>query len=395
MDLEHPFDETRLLEEARARAELEDFGSEDFRGPLSALLTALAGEAPLNEAGVAILRGRILESLVSRLRAEDWFRRHPEIAEEPIQAPLVVVGMTRTGTTMLQRVLASDPRHYAAIWWEVRNPTPWPGTRWDAPDPRIADAEEEVRQVLAAAPEQAAIHPWDPLAPDEEIMILEHAFLSHVPECYVSIPAYRRWLDAQDFTPAYQYLRKVLQFLQWQKKQRGEFRGRWVLKTPGHLGYLPTLFEVFPDAHVIQTHRSPVETIPSSVSLNFSLWKMTTDDPDPVEAGRQWMQRMQWALGRCMAYRDSISDEAQRFTDIWFRDALSAPLEQVERIYAAVGEELIPEARSAMEAWLVENARDKRPVHDYSADAYGFEEAELRSGFAEYIERFIAPFEAR
>jgi len=359
------------------------------------LLTALAGEAPLNEAGVAILRGRILESLVSRLRAEDWFRRHPEIAEEPIHAPLVVVGMTRTGTTMLQRVLASDPRHYAAIWWEVRNPTPWPGTRWDAPDPRIADAEEEVRQVLAAAPEQAAIHPWDPLAPDEEIMILEHAFLSHVPECYVSIPAYRRWLDAQDFTPAYQYLRKVLQFLQWQKKQRGEFRGRWVLKTPGHLGYLPTLFEVFPDAHVIQTHRSPVETIPSSVSLNFSLWKMTTDDPDPVEAGRQWMQRMQWALGRCMAYRDSISDEAQRFTDIWFRDALSAPLEQVERIYAAVGEELIPEARSAMEAWLVENARDKRPAHEYSADAYGFEEAELRSGFAEYIERFIAPFEAR
>jgi len=96
-----------------------------------------------------------------------------------------------------------------------------------------------------------------------------------------------------------------------------------------------------------------------------------------------------------MAYRDSISDEAQRFTDIWFRDALSAPLEQVERIYAAVGEELVPEARSAMEAWLVENARDKRPAHDYSADAYGFEEAELRSGFADYIERFIAPFEAR
>ena len=395
MDHSSHFDEARLLEEACEAAALTDFGNDDFRGPLSALLAALGGEAPLNEAGAAIMRGRILESLVSRLRAEDWLRRYPEIEEESIEAPLVVVGMTRTGTTMLQRVLASDPRHYAALWWETRNPTPWPGTKWDERDPRIADAEAEVREILETAPEQAAIHPWDPLAPDEEIMILEHAFLSHVPECYVSIPAYRRWLDAQDFTPSYRYLHKVLQFLQWQKKQRGEYRGRWVLKTPGHLGFLPTLFEVFPDAHVIQTHRNPVETIPSSVSLNFSLWNMTTDAPDPVEAGRQWMQRMQWALARCMAFRDSIPDEAQRFTDIWFRDALSDPLAQVERIYAAVGEELVPEARAAMQAWLVENARDKRPAHDYSADAYGFDEAELRAGFADYIERFIAPFESR
>lgn len=395
MDHSNHFDEARLLEEACEAAGLTDFGNDDFRAPLSALLAALGGEAPLNEAGAAIMRGRILESLVSRLRAEDWFRRYPEILEEHVEAPLVVVGMTRTGTTMLQRVLASDPRHYAALWWETRNPTPWPGTKWDERDPRIADAEAEVREILETAPEQAAIHPWDPLAPDEEIMILEHAFLSHVPECYVSIPAYRRWLDEQDFGPGYRYLRRVLQFLQWQKKQRGEHRGRWVLKTPGHLGYLDILFEVFPDAHVIQTHRNPVETIPSSVSLNFSLWKMTTDDPDPAEAGRQWMQRMQWALTRCMQYRDSIADEAQRFTDIWFRDALQSPLAQVERVYAASGLELIPEARAAMEAWLVENARDKRPAHDYSAEAFGFAEGEIREGFADYIERFITPFERR
>lgn len=388
------FDEAALLAEARATSGLTEFGDEGFRAPLRELLRALAG-ARLNAIGAASLRGRLVESLVTRLRAEEWFRRHPEILDETIEGPTVVVGMTRTGTTMLQRVLACDARHYSALWWETRHPTPYPGTHWDTPDPRIPDAVEEVRQILEASPEQAAIHPWDAEAPDEEIMLLEHTFLSHVPEAMCNVPEWREWLDEQDFTPAYRYLKRLLQFLQWQKKQRGESRGRWVLKTPGHLGYLDTLFSVFPDAHVAQTHRNPNETIPSSASLNLSLWRMNSDDVDPREVGQQWKERMAWSTRRCLTVRDAMPDASERFTDIWFRDALSDPLPQVERIYAATGTDLIPEARAAMERWLIDNARDKRPTHQYSADEFGFEPGEIDAAFADYVERFIAPRDGR
>ena len=264
IDARNAFDEEALLAEARKTAGFDDFGDDGFLTPLRVLLASLAEEAPLNDVGRATIRGRILESLVVRLRAEDWFVRHPEIGDEHIEAPLVVVGLTRTGTTMLQRILGSDPRHYAALWWEVRHPTPFPGTSFSEPDPRIPVAVEEVRMILEASPEQAAIHPWNALAPDEEIMLLEHSFLSHVPESFCHLPTYRSWLNEQDFTPAYEYLTKLLRFLQWQKKRRGDERGRWVLKTPGHLGYLDVLFKVFPDAHVIQTHRDPLQTIPSA-----------------------------------------------------------------------------------------------------------------------------------
>jgi hypothetical protein len=339
----NPFDEAALLADACEATGLTDFGDDAFRAPLHVLLASLA-DAPLNAIGTAILRGSIRHGLVTRLRAVDWFTRHPEIADERIDGPLVVVGMMRSGTTLLQRVLARDPRHYCALGWEIGKPSPRPGTRWDEPDPRIADGEVRSEQMREFAPELAAIHPSDAHEADEEIVFLADAFLSHVPEASCHVPAYRSWLDEQDFTPAYEYLRRMLQFLQWQKKQRGQRRDRWVLKTPAHLGYLDTLFSVFPDAHVIHTHRSPLETIPSGANLNFTLWRMYADDPDPAEVGRQWIERMAWATRRGMAARDGLPDVGSRFTDVWYRDALSDPIAQVERIYDAIGLELIPEA---------------------------------------------------
>jgi hypothetical protein len=258
------FVDADLLREAQERTGLSDFGEDGFREPLGVLLESLREEAPLNEIGRPTMRGRVLESLETRLKTQDWITRHPEILEEEIKEPIVVVGLMRTGTTMLQRILASDPRHYAAMWWETRFPAPLPDTDWTRPDPRIPPAEAEVAAILEADPRQAAIHPWDAQAPDEEIMLLEHSFYSHVPEAYTDLPTYRSWLTEQDWTPAYRYLYKLIQFLQWQKKQRGEIKERWVLKTPGHLGYIDTVFDVFEGARVIQTHRDPLETVPSA-----------------------------------------------------------------------------------------------------------------------------------
>jgi hypothetical protein len=383
------FDEAALLAEAERATGLSDYGSAAFRAPLRVLLRSLREEAPLNALGIAMLRGRVLESLMTRLRTEDWIRRHPEIEREVIPAPIVVVGQTRTGTTMLQRLLASDPRHHGPLWWEVRFPAPLPGTRWDAPDPRIPIAEAEVAGILAADPEQASIHPWDAQAPDEEIMLLEHSFLSHVPEAFTNVPSYRAWIDAQDWTPAYENLRRFLQFLQWQKRQRGALRERWVLKTPGHLGYLDTLRRVFPGALIVQTHRDPVQTIPSAASLNRSLWRMSSDDFDEREIGRQWQARMAWAVNRSLASRETIP--AGQIFDVWFQDALREPLAVVERIYESFGIPLTEAAREALEAWLHNNRRDKRPPHDYTLEEFGLSEERIRADFATYRKRFIEP----
>jgi hypothetical protein len=383
------FAEEALLAEARASSGLADFGDESFRAPLRMLLASLREEAPLSATGIAMLRGRILESLVARLRTEDWIRRNPEIEREEIAAPIVVIGQTRTGTTMLQRLLASDPRHHGPLWWEVRFPAPLPGTRWDAPDPRIAIAEAEVAGILAADPEQASIHPWDAQAPDEEIMLLEHSFLSHVPEAFTNVPSYRAWIDQQDWTPAYRTLRRFLQFLQWQKRKRGALRERWVLKTPGHLGYLDTLLRVFPGALVVQTHRDPLQTIPSAASLNRSLWRLSSDAVDDREVARQWLERMAWAVRRCLAAREHIPE--RQLADVWFQDALARPLEVVEQIYARFGIALTAEARAAFATWLRDNRRDKRPPHEYTLAEFGLDEARIRSEFAEYRRRFIEP----
>ena len=309
------FDEAALLADARRKTGLTEFGDDAFRTPLRVLLASLA-DAPLNAVGTTVLRASIRRSLTQRLLAEDWFARHPEIADERIEGPLVVVGMMRSGTTLIQRLLARDPRLYCALGWEIGEPAPRPGTSWDAPDPRIADGEARARQMREFAPELYAIHPSDALEADEEIVFLADAFLSHVPEASCHVPAYRSWLDAQDFTPAYQYMRRMLQLLQWQKRKRGERRERWVLKTPAHLGYLDTLLSVFPGARVIHMHRSPLETIPSGASLNCTLWRMYADVVDPTEVGRQWLQRTAWTTRRSLAVRDLTVDPAEHFTDL-------------------------------------------------------------------------------
>ncbi|MFP8880016.1 MAG: sulfotransferase [Myxococcota bacterium] len=320
-----PFDETALLADACRRTGLTNFGNDGFRAPLRVLLASLA-EAPLNAVGKTVMRSSVRRSLMQRLLAEDWLARHPEIANERIEAPLVVVGMMRSGTTLIQRLLARDPRFYCAFGWEIAEPAPRPETNWNAIDPRIADGEARSLQMRNFAPQLYAIHPTDAHEADEEIVFLADAFFSHVPEASCDVPAYRSWLDAQDFTPAYRYLLRMLQLLQWQKRKRGEQRTRWVLKTPAHLGYLDTLLSVFPDAHVIHIHRSPLAAIPSGANLNLTLWRMYADDVDPKRVGHQWLERMAWATCRGLAARDRMPDASLRFSDVWYRDAVRDPL---------------------------------------------------------------------
>jgi len=306
------------------------------------------------------------------------------------------VGLGRTGTTMLHRTIASDPRIFSLKWYESRNPAPFPDTATERaetdprlPDPRIADAEAEVAMMLEASPDLIAAHPMDAHAPDEEIMLLEHAFISANPEAFCNVPEFARRLEDEDATAGYRYLKRLLQFLQWQKKESGRGGGRWVLKAPFHLGYLDVLFDVFPGTRVVQTHRDPLETIPSAASMYRSLWELNAEKVDPQLVGAQVCERYSWALTRCMRSRERY--ESDRFLDVDYRDVQRDPMAAVRRIYAWLGLDLTKAAEAAMSVWLAENDRSNRPAHHYTLAEFGFTESGLAEAFTEYRERHILP----
>jgi hypothetical protein len=379
-------DAESILAEAREKTALDDFGDDSFREPMARLLRSMEEEAELSAVGRAMQRARLVGLLVNRLRAEDHFARFPEILDEDIREPLVIVGLARTGTTMLHRMIASDPRMISLLWWESRNPAPFPDPGDGGRDPRIVDAEAEVAAMIEGAPDLVAMHPIEAEEPDEEIMLLEHSFFSTNPEAFVNVPTFGAWLDEQDQTPGYRYLKKLLQFLQWQKKRAGGTGERWVLKTPHHLGFVDLLFEVFPDVRVIQTHRDPLQTIPSLASLIHAIWSLGSDAADPRIAGTQWSGRMSRALQRCMEVRESHED---RFIDVFFENAMRDPLAEIRRIYEFAGMEPTPEAEAKMRQWLVDNAREKRVAHSYTLEQFGLTEEGIRRDFAAYRERFV------
>lgn len=381
-----PFDLDQIRRDAEAVDGLDDYGPGPFEGPLAVLLESYQA-APLNELGTHILRSGVVHSLAMRLRATEWFRRHPEIADEVIDDPIVVVGMMRSGTTLMQRVLAADPAITCAYGWEIGEVAPPLDLDDAAPDPRIAAAQAREEQSRQFVPELFAIHPMYAEEAEEEIMFLADAFLSHVPEASADVPGYRRWLDEQDFAPAYDHLHRMLQLLQWQKRRRGEVGDRWVLKTPAHLGYLDHLVARFPRAHIVHMHRDPVDTIPSGASLNTTLWRMHADDVDPARVGAQWIERMGFTSDRALATRERWANAA-RVTDVQFEDAVADPLGTVARIYGDVGLGLTEEASAAMHAWIDNRPRETGARPAYSAEDYGLSDDAIRKRFQAYTDRF-------
>ncbi len=393
MDHSTTFELGTVLADAQRKEALTDWGPGEFEGPLRVLLADYAhavSRADLGAVGVHILRSGIVHGLRMRLRAQEWIRRHPEILDERVAAPIVVVGMMRSGTTLLQRLLAADPRFHCAYGWEVVEVAPRLDYRFggvDVVDPRIAVSEAREAKSRELAPELFAIHPMYARQAEEEIVFLADAFLSHVPESGAHLPVYRTWLDEQDFTPAYDYLHRALQFLQWQKRQAGSTAQRWVLKSPAHLGYLDALRARFPDLHIVHMHRDPRTTIASGASLNATLHAMHADRVDRNRVGAQWLQRMGWTNDRAMAARDGWGCDGAPVTDVAYDDAVADPIGQVARVYDAVGLPLTAEAEGAMRRWLAERPREAaRPP--YGLADYGLSAEQVDERFSLYTERF-------
>ena len=372
-----------ILDQAKSETGLSDLGEPLFLEGLNRLIDSINNEANLNEIGIQAQPIRIQGLLSNRLRFEEDLKKFPEILDQEIIAPIVIVGLPRTGSTMTHRLLASDPNHTAMLWWEGRYPALLPGEKRGDIEARMELGKAEVDAVVAASPEALDIHPWDYKGADEEILLLEHNFLSTVPESFMALPSYSEWIEEQDHTLAYEDLKKFIQYLQWQNP--GREKKRWVLKSPHHLGFIDKMISVFPDAKIIQTHRDPIKTVPSFCSMCANLFEPLTTNFDKVFIGKHWSNKLTRALNHCMNISEQHPDN---FLDLEFLNMIKDPIDEMKKIYEFIGESFGEKTEVAMEAWREEN-KHEMGAHKYSLEEYDLTESQINDNFAKYQQKYI------
>lgn len=369
-----------LLATAVDEAGVDDFGDPSFRDGLERLVDSLEREATLNELGAMVLPMLIGRQLRSRLEIEDWHRRHPDMGAEPIVAPLIGLGLPRTGSTALSCLLAEDPNARSLLLWESGQPCPPPSTV-AAPDPRIAATEANMAIQDEMNPRLASLVPSSATGPMEcqELMALD--FRAHYFSAFADVRSYNEWLIDADLTSTYAYERRALQLLQWGEPTRRP----WRLKCPSHLLWLDDLDSGFPDARFVMTHRDPTDVMVSVADVYLEVGQQFSEGLDLHQIGR--LNVDQWVTGmeRLLAYRDAGRDD--RFFDIDFRAMQSDPIGEVGRLYDWLGEPVTAEFEAGMRRWWADNAEHREQNVHPEPEAFGLDLGEVRERFATYTQR--------
>lgn len=371
---------TSLMADAERATGLNDWGDEPFANALQHLLDALRDEARLSEQGRQLYRLELTGYLMNRLRIRAELLRHPEIVAEPIQRPLFIVSLPRTGTTLLQRLLATDPANRSLLYWEAIAPAPAPRPETRATDPRIMQAQGAIAFVHGVAPELAKIHPMQADSADECIALLANTFTFPSFHLFAHLPGYATWLRQQDLQATYAYYRRELQMLQLHIKGQ-----RWVLKSPLHLNAMPELLATFPDACIVQIHRDPCKVIPSFCNLIANARRIHSTAVDKEELGREILDTLGGMLTRYLNVRET--SDSRQFFDLHYHDLVTAPEQAVRRLYEHFSLPF-PGNFDAMGAWLAANPKDKHGVHRYNLEEFGLDRATVDRTFAAYRERF-------
>ncbi len=367
--------EEYLISTAAKAEGLNDFGDESFREPLKKLLESIENEANLHPFGRFVTKQRIGGLLRNRLRAEYYFKLHPEILEIELEPPLVIASLQRTGTTFLQRLIASNTSFRSLKSWEALNPAPYQRWSTSSADKRIAEGKKAENGLRYLNPAFFAIHPVEHNAPEEEVLLLDISFLSTVAEATLHVPTFAHWLECQDQTPAYAYMKKLLQLLSWQNPGR-----RWVLKTPHHLEYLDVLRKVFPHCTIIQTHRDPTITVPSLCSMIWHGRFIFSNHVDANQIGEQWLRKIEIMMKKSSEYRKSVDD--QNFIDINYEELIRAPENELSRIYQAINMSNI--SMKELEEVRSRNAKNKYGTHKYLPEDFGLSVEKIRDRLAPF-----------
>ena len=373
---------TDLIQRARSATGLVDFGEESFREGLEHLTLALDTEARLTESGATAFDAQIIHCLSQRLQVENWYRRHPEIDEQEIVAPLIGLGLPRTGSTALGCLLGEDPAVRSIRNWEASTPCPPPEKETEGNDPRIERARQSLARRAELFPRMKTMFPSSPTAPTECHGLQALDFKTHLFQAQVQVPSYSEWLNTKaDLVPTYRYVKRILKLLQWRCPP-----SRWRLKNPSHIVFIDALDKVFPDARFWMTHRDIADVVPSSADLYYELARAFSDEIDKPYLGK--LNADTWELGmrRLIAFREAGNEH--RFFDIHFAPFQQDPFPFLERLYDFLGEELTPEARARMQKWRAETPREKHGDHRYDPSDFGLSATKLRERFRFYSERF-------
>jgi hypothetical protein len=376
-----------VVEAARRMTGLHDFESESFREGLEIYMADVAAERRLTDSGLQRIIGQAVMQLANRLQVDDWIRNHPEVLDKPVEAPLFVCGMPRTGTTLAIDLLHADPRRRCLINWEAKKCVPPPESDSFDSDPRLIELRGQLAPALAAMKEQGVPVPhWEEADdPTECIFVLAGDFRCLMWGSLIPCPRYNEWILEADAEPAYRYLERVLKVLQTNVK------GRWTLKMPSHSLNLPSLKAVFPDAKVVVTHRDPYRTLGSLCSMISGAHSMYMTERDVDYVSEVYPAQLAAHAHRPMAYRDAHGDDD--FLDVLYADLVRDPIAQMERIYRFTGDDFTADTQARMRGVLEQNPKNKHGAHRYDLSQFGLDRAKLEAIFEPYRNRYEIPLE--
>ena len=380
-------DPAALRGAARKQAGLDDFGPNDIDEPLAVLHDALEHEARLTAFGRMAVRGLLVSALANRLRLVDWAKRHPEVRNERVAAPWVILGMPRTGTTLLSKLLALDPLSRPLLHWEAASPVPPPTLAARDDDPRIADSQRTLEQMRKLNPPFRAMHELAANHATECVALLIFDLRSLSIDTQALVPSYGRWLEKADVRSAYAMHKLALQVLQSAQPTES-----WSLKTPQHLWHLDVLAEWYPDARLVWTHRDPRKVLTSVASLNSSMHRVMSDAVDPLAVGREWRHKLHHGIRRGMDFDDRQGGRAWCH-HLLYADLMRDPVEALTRLYAHFGRELLPLHRRRIEMWMAQRSQDTFGRHGYDPADFGFDEQTFEADYGEYAARYGVPRE--
>lgn len=378
--------EEKLIQQARKETGLANFGGDNFREGMHQLIDSLENEAHLNMMGRLMTNTEIVRYLKNKLLFEEYARQNPDVRQQEVARPIFIVGLPRTGTTLLFNLLAMDPTTRAPLSWEVQDPFPPPREETYRSDPRIENCRKAFNTLNKLDPNLIKIHEFESQWPQECVPMYRHEFLCMEYQISYRVPNYHQWLKNQDLVPALQFHKQFLQHLQHHYK-----KDRWILKSPAHLPSIEEIFSVYPDACIIHTHRDPMKVAPSSTSLAYAIRCLGSDEVDPHEVGAQQMDLWEYSLNKAMAARKKLTDKEDQIIDIQFEDAVTDPYGTIRKIYDKFGIAFTTEAEQQMRGFHEANPQGKHGKHHYSLEMFGLDEKSNSKRFADYCDMFDIP----